>query len=158
LDPNIYTQVDVHSFEITQKLISSSLYEKTVLVHAYRVEHTHEIVTAFGAFVETVNIAHVGDWVVINPDGEKYVLPEEQFFARYIATEIKDVYKSTGFIRAIQNPFGFPIEILAPWGKPQFGDEKCWLAVSLKNNQIVSEDRYLIEAKAFVKTYMVAKL
>jgi hypothetical protein len=48
------------------------------------------------------------------------------------------------------------IEIVAPWGEPQFGEVDCLLAVTVEDeNDSISGDRYIIERKAFEATYKV---
>lgn len=147
-------KVDIHSDDITVALNKAPVYEKVATVHAVQVKSVEHVVTQFGDFVETEQDAQVGEWIVTNPDGEKYVLPNSKFILRYEATDVPNIFKAIGSIRAICNPFNVDVEILAPWGSPQFGDALCWFAVSLDvEGNIVTEDRYLIESDAFVHTY-----
>lgn len=107
----------------------------------------------FGNFVETENVAQPGDWIVTNPDGEQYILTNENFHSRYEKTSEAGVFKAIGTIKAIQNPFHKNIEIIAPWGSPQYGDTESWLAITLKDGEPVTGDSYLIENGAFAHTY-----
>jgi len=149
-EPAIF--VDVHSSGVTDILAKSPLFEKTATVTAVQITEAEHVVTAFGDFIETERDAVAGQWKVTNPDGEQYILDDEVFKARYKALG-KDKYQAIGFIRATSNPWGVPIEITAPWGEPQFGDEDCIVAVSVLNGEPVWTDRYIIERKAFENTY-----
>ena len=89
-----------------------------------------------------------------NPSGEQYIISEQKFFSRYEATETEGVYSAKGFCRAIKNPFGEPIEIMASWGSPQTGDENCMIADTCdENGANMGGEPYLIDGAAFAKTY-----
>ncbi len=63
------------------------------------------------------------------------------------------MYVAKGYRRAIQNPFGKPIEIMASWGSPQTGDERCFIADTCNTSGKCDGEPYLIDADAFAKTY-----
>ena len=114
-----------------------------------------ETILASGA-KETVNIAKKGDWIMTNPGGERYIISETKFFNRYEPTEKDGVYQAKGYCRAIKNPFGKPIEIMASWGEKQNGDENCLFAdICDLNGENMGGEPYIIEAKAFEETYKV---
>ena len=150
------SKIDIHSDELLARLLAAPIYEKSATVHAVEVTEAQHVVTSFGDFVETEQDAQVGEWIVTNPDGEKYVLPAAKFLARYEATAEPNIFKAVGFIHAIRNPYRKDIEIVAPWGEPQFGGPMCWLALSIINGEPVLSDRYIIEADAFTHTYKLA--
>ena len=60
---------------------------------------------------------------------------------------MKQVSTATGHIRAIKNPFGSPIAIIASWGEPQYGDENCMIAdiCDGEGNSMAGEP-YIIDA------------
>lgn len=49
-------------------------------------------------------------------------------------------------MKALPNPFGEAIEILAPWGELQRGQANCWLVLN-------GDSRYLIGGAEFSSTY-----
>lgn len=151
------TFLDIHSDAITQAFKDKGkVYRKNALVTAEKVEVETEVVTVVGdGFVETTNTAYVGDLIVTNPDGERYILEDSKFRGRYEETDNPGVFRAKGFILAIDNPTGEDIEILAPWGAPQFGDLHCALALTLEDaeDKTVGDDRYIIERAAFLNTY-----
>jgi hypothetical protein len=100
-----------------------------------------------------VNKAGEGDWIMTNPGGEQYIISEKKFLGRYEATDESGVYSAKGYCRAITNPFGKPIEIMASWGSPQTGDERCLIADTCDASGKVDGEPYLIDADAFAKTY-----
>jgi len=148
-------KVDIQSDAVTYLLGISPLFEKTVVVEAREVFIEEEVKTIVGdGFLETTNIAKPGDFIVTNPTGEQYILGAKKFASRYEKTSVAGFYKARGRIRAVLNPYGTDIEILAPWGEPQFGDAQCLLATSVDDlDTPIGTDRYIIEAAAFVATY-----
>lgn len=97
---------------------------------------------------ETTNTLNYGDWLVTNPGGESYSMSDKSFQKRYVH-EKGDTYRAIGEVRAIQNPFGKSVEIMAPWGEIQIGDANCWFAYS-----IVDDSSYIIGDKEFKETYI----
>ena len=149
-----YLFVDRKSPSILESIASAPIFKKHGEVRAYRStgEAVIETVMANG-LKETVSTTKVGDWIVINPTGEKYIISEEKFLSRYDPTSKEHVYSAKGYCKAIKNPFGKDIEIMASWGSPQFGDENCWIAETCDSSGKMEGEPYLIEANAFEKTY-----
>jgi hypothetical protein len=146
--------IDLSTPETTLALSSAQRYSKRGTVQARMAVEREEVVTTLAnGLEETRNVAAPGDWVVTNPTGEVYVLSDETFNKRYY--EAGDKYYARGMCRAIVNPYPHPIEILAPWGEKQFGDEDCIIAVVYdpETPEEVGPDRYLIGRKEFVATY-----
>jgi len=102
---------------------------------------------------ETENLAVVGDWIVTNPTGEHYVLKDNAFFARYEPSETPGVYLAKGFCRALVNPYGKKIKILAPWGGEQVGDWQCFFADSCDFTGACEGEPYIIDSNSFNATY-----
>ena len=100
-----------------------------------------------------MNKAKAGNWIVTNPSGEKYIISEKKFVDRYEATNVIGTYSAKGYCRAITNPFREPIEIMASWGSPQTGDERCLIADTCDADGKMGGEPYLIDANAFAETY-----
>lgn len=101
-------------------------------------------------YVETVNTAKIGDYIITGPKGEKYVLGRDTFNKMYHKVSIngETKYIAKNVVKAIENPTGREIEIDAPWGGKQLGDKDCMIVESQING-----DRYLIDKSAFEATY-----
>ena len=150
-----FTKVDRKAPEIMSALVEAPVYKKQGRVQA-RPAITGETITTVlsSGATETVNTAKDGDWIMTNPSGERYVISSEKFFDRYEATAEDGVYSAKGHCRAIKNPFGKPIEIMASWGKPQTGDEDCMLADTCDGDgNSMGGEPYIIQATAFAETY-----
>lgn len=150
-----FTKVDRKAPEIMSALAEAPLFKKQGRVQARPAVPGEKITTTLASgHNETVNTANEGDWVMTNPSGEQYIISEKKFFSRYEATSEAGIYGSKGYCRAIKNPFGKPIEIMASWGEPQTGDENCMVADTCDGNgENVGGEPYLIEAAAFAETY-----
>jgi hypothetical protein len=150
-----HQHIDRKSDAIMAALATAPIFQKQGLVQAHpaAVGESIETVLASGAS-ETTNTANEGDWIVTNPSGEKYIISEQKFKSRYEPTEVADTYKAKGSCRAIPNPFGKPIEIMASWGEPQLGDEHCMIADTCDaDGSNPGGEPYLIEGAAFAETY-----
>jgi len=146
--------VERKSSEIMNALAEAPVYKKQGRVEARPATPGEEITTTLeGGAKETVNKAGEGDWIVTNPGGEQYIISEKKFLGRYEATDEEGAYAAKGYCRAAQNPFGKSIEIMASWGSPQTGDERCLIADTCDANGKVDGEPYLIDADAFAKTY-----
>ncbi len=149
-----FARVDRKASEIIRALAEAPLFKKQGQVKARPAVPGERVTTtlANGAN-ETVNTANEGDWVVTNPSGEQYIVSGQKFFGRYEATDETGAYSAKGHCRAVRNPFGRPIEIVASWGEPQTGDENCMVADTCDAEGKVDGEPYLIEAKAFAETH-----
>ncbi|HVX23862.1 MAG TPA: PGDYG domain-containing protein [Candidatus Saccharimonadales bacterium] len=105
--------------------------------------------------VETTNTAKEDQIVITNPGNEQYIIDADEFQRRYQPTEEEGVFQATGSVRAFQNQTGRPIQIIAPWGEPQYGDEQCMLATpyDTQNPDDIGTDRYIIGQEEFQETY-----
>jgi hypothetical protein len=154
-----FQQIDRKSPEIMSALAQAPVYKKQGQVEARPATVGEEITTTLeGGAKETVNKAGEGDWIMTNPGGEQYIISEKKFLGRYEATDKSGVYSAKGYCRAIPNPFGKPIEIMASWGSPQTGDERCLIADTCDASGKVDGEPYLIDADAFAKTYKQAEV
>lgn len=149
-----FTKIDRKASEIMQALKEAPVYKKQGRIQARKAVPGEQVTTILASGAkETVNAANEGDWVMTNPSGEQYIISEKKFFGRYEETDEPGVYAAKGYCRAIKNPFGEPIEIMASWGEPQTGDENCMIADTCDANSNVDGEPYLIETKAFIETY-----
>ncbi len=134
--------------------IRRQIYEPDPPIFTPRLTAGEKITTTLeGGAKETVNKASEGDWIMTNPGGEQHIISEKKFLGRYEVTDESGVYSAKGYCRAIPNPFGKPIEIMASWGSPQTGDERCLIADTCDASGKVDGEPYLIDADAFTKTY-----
>ncbi|MBI2064492.1 MAG: hypothetical protein HYT62_00340 [Candidatus Yanofskybacteria bacterium] len=147
-------KVDRKASKIMRALAEAPLFKKQGQVKARPAVPGERVTTTLASGVdETANTANEGDWVMTNPSGEQYVISGKKFFDRYEATNEDGVYSAKGYCRAIKNPFGRPIEIMASWGEPQTGDENCMVADICDADGNVEGEPYIIEAKVFAGTY-----
>ena len=150
-----HQQIDRKSADIMTALSTASVFQKQGLVEARPAIAGEKLETklASGAS-ETNNTANEGDWIVTNPAGEQYIISEQKFLSRYEPTDTDGTYKAKGSCRAIKNPFGTPIEIMASWGEPQTGDENCMIADTCNaDGDNMGGEPYLIDGAAFAETY-----
>lgn len=78
-------------------------------------ETEQEVVTITADGKETTNIAKVGDYIVINPTGERYVIKPAKFHARYEVIE-ENLAACKGSCWGIEYE-GEQLEFEAPWGE-----------------------------------------
>lgn len=146
--------IDRKSPEILESLAQAPIYKKQGHVMARLAIPGEQITTTFAnGTKETTNQAEKGNWIITNPAGEQYIISEKKFLSRYEKTDKEGVYAAMGFIRAIPNPYSKPIKIMASWGSPQVGDEKCMIADTCDENGECSNEPYLIDGDAFADTY-----
>ncbi len=151
----MFNKVDLNVPTITAVLASAPVFQKQGHVTARRAVVGEKIATVLASGAkETDNTAKEGDWIVTNPSGEQYIIGEQKFNGRYEATDKPGVYKAKGSCRAVVNPFGKPIEIMASWGEPQTGGVDCMVADTCDaDGSNLGGKPYLIDAAAFAETY-----
>jgi hypothetical protein len=150
-----YVRIDRKAPEIMRALATAPIFRKQGQVQARHTEGNEKVVTILvSSTEETRNTANSDDWAVTNPSGEQYILSDALFQKRYEATDRDGVYDAKGCCRAIKNPFGKPIEILAFWGEVQVGDENCLIVEMCdENGTILDGEPYLIDGLSFTETY-----
>jgi len=149
-------KLDLSTEEWTQKLAEAPVFAKKGIVGAeVATEETPVTTELADGTIETNNIAQPGDVIVTNPGGEKYILKPDNFAKRYEATEEEGIFRAKGMVRAVQNNSGQPVEIMAPWGEPQFGEPDCMIATVFdpENPDEIGADRYIIGRQEFLDTY-----
>ena len=151
----MFKKIDRKAPEIMEALANAQVYKKQGQVNARLAVVGEGITTTLESGAkETENTAQEGDWIMTNPSGEQYIISEKKFFDRYEATSEDGVYGAKGSCRAIVNPFGKPIEIMASWGSPQTGTADCMIADTCnEDGSNMGGEPYLIDADAFAKTY-----
>jgi hypothetical protein len=149
-----FKQIDRKSENIMNALASAVIFKKQGKVTARPATTGEKITTTLeSGEKETENTANEGDYIVTNPSGEQYIISGQKFLNRYQESDEAGVYHAKGFCRAIKNPFGEPIEIMASWGEPQTGDENCMIADTCDQVGNTDGEPYLIDSKAFTETY-----
>lgn len=150
--------VDGRSAQVLTLLARAPLYRKCGRVVACPVPVGERVVrTTAEGLEETVQITREGQYHVTSPSGERWLLSEKAFFARYRATDILGTYEAEGFCRAFPNPFGVPITILDASGSRQRGSADCLIADTCSADGVLTGEPYLIEAKAFEETHRPIK-
>lgn len=148
--------VNLLAEEWTERLADAPIYEKTAVVHIRPAVPGELVVTTLAdGSRETENTAGEDQVVVTNPGGEKQIVDLEKAVQRYDLTDTPGLFAAKGMVRAIDNPLGRPISIVAPWGGLQHGDAQCKIAAIYDPStpDLLSTDRYLIGKDEFTKTY-----
>lgn len=145
--------IDLHSEENTQRFTDAPLYRKSAVVQAREVKDVETVETVLAnGFHETAREVPVGHWIITNPGGEEYAVSAEKFHTRYEPLG-NGQYRAKGIIKAFPNFTGEDVEIVAPWGEPQYGDENCLFATALNPELDITADRYIIGGQEFLDTY-----
>ncbi len=147
-------KVDRKSPEIMEALKNAPIYKKFGEVKARQAVAGEKITTILeSGQKETENTANEGDFIVTNPGGEEYIISEKKFLSRYEGTDKEGIYGARGFCKAIKNPYGKPVEIIASWGEAQVGDENAFFADVCDEQGNAEGEPYIIEGNAFANTY-----
>lgn len=148
-------EIDLNTEEMTARFAEAPIYRKKVNVAAVVAEKREEVRTVLAdGTEETVNIAEPGDYIVMNPGGEQYVIKPDEFIKRYEGTDQPGIFKAKGMVKAIQNPVSQPIQVKKSWGVMS-GDENCMVTASYNPNEpdVVGKSRYIIGSQEFADTY-----
>jgi hypothetical protein len=152
-------EIDRHDEKLLQGLQEAPVYKKQGEVRAQIAAGGEEVVTTLAdGSVETKNKAEQGDAIITNPGGEQYVIKADKFVKRYEAKAGEEgVYSAKGYCRAIDNPYGEPITMMASWGEMQNGQIDCKIAdtYDLETQQVGGEP-YIIGRAEFNDTYKPA--
>ena len=152
---NLKTQKEAQEFvmEMLKAGTAPKDYKKYARVQAEQGYEGQEVVTKLqDGTIETTNTVKRGDdgelgWIVTNPDGEQYIVPNNKFVKRYeIETGADGKHAPKGApIVAIQ--VKEDVTIVASWGEEQFIKAGGYLNVSNL------EDIYGIAEQEFYNTY-----
>lgn len=145
--------VDLQTGELNERFRYAPLWQKKAVVEARQVKHVEHLDTFLAnGFLETSREVPAGHWIITNPGGEEYAVPDEKFKSRYEDMG-EGKFKAKGLIRAYSNPTGKSVEITAPWGEKQFGDTRCHFATAIGENFEPTKDCYIIGHDEFEDTY-----
>ncbi len=129
-------------------------YAKFARVQAVQAKGGEEIVTVLAdGTKETRNVAKAGDWIVTNPGGEKYIVPEAKFAKKYEkALDLGEGwFKPTGGSAQFRQ-MKYDMTIIAPWGEEQVFKKGAYLNVTDVN------DLYGVAEQEFNDTYKSIKV
>jgi hypothetical protein len=149
-------ELDLSTSEWDARLKNAEVYAKKAIVQAREAVPGETITTTLAdGTVETTNTAGENTVIITNPGGEQYIIGAEKFASRYEPTDTQGEYQATGLARAVKNPTGGEIQVMAPWGELQFGGPDAMIATVFDplNPDEVSADRYIIGADEFKDTY-----
>ncbi|MFZ2544654.1 MAG: PGDYG domain-containing protein [Candidatus Saccharimonadales bacterium] len=149
-------ELDLSTSEWTSRLANAEVYAKKAIVQAREAVPGETITTTLAdGTVETTNTAGENTIIITNPGGEEYIIGAEKFAGRYESTGVDGEYRATGMARAVKNPTGGDIQVMAPWGELQFGGPDALIATVFDplNPDEVSADRYIIGSEEFKDTY-----
>ena len=152
----VYKEVDRHDPIITEGIEKAPTYKKKGEVRAQLATGGETIKTILAnGTKETTNTAKVGDYIITNPGGERYIVKPEKFNKRYGPKEGEDgVYEAKGYCKAITNPYGEDVEIMASWGETETGNSECMFADTYDpETNTLGGEPYIIEKAAFEQTY-----
>jgi hypothetical protein len=131
------------------------VYRKTAVLKKSQVKIAkarQEVVTLIRGVEETRNVARAGDRIITGDHGERYVVRKRKFASLYEPHPSgRGAYRSKARVRGLT--LAENTEIIAPWGERQR---------AVKGGMIVRRigrprDIYLIEARAFARTYAPEK-
>lgn len=146
----IYSQKEMLTYVMQKCWDKPFIYaRKNGVVKAVRVTKEIPITTVLmDGTIESMNTAHPGDWIVTNPSGESYAIPDEVFLGRYELVS-EDTYRAKGdgvFVKIDED-----ITFEASWGETAYMKAGAYL--SIQN----PEDIYGIANAVFKETYSVCE-
>ena len=154
-------EVDRHDARIMEGLEEAPVYRKQGEVKASIAQGGEVVVTKLAdGSTETRNTANEGDAIITNPGGEQYIIDAVKFGKRYEPKVGEDgkvqegVFSATGYCKAIDNPWGQPITMMASWGEMQNGQRDAKIAdtYDLQTRKLGGEP-YIIGRAEFIQTY-----
>ncbi len=133
-------------------------YKKFARVKAEQGREGQEVITQMkNGLVETKNVVKVDpetdepDWIVTNPDGEQYIVPDKTFRKKYeVEVDAEGYHRPKGGpVKAVQ--INEDISFMAPWGEKMNIEKGGYLVVNAPN------DIYGIQQEEFNNTYKPAE-
>ena len=155
-----FTDVNVQNYvnDLVSEGVELKEYKKFARVHAEQGKVGQEIVTVMkNGFVETKNVVKEDpetgepDWIITNPDGEKYCVPDKTFRKKYeLEVDAEGYHRPKGGpVKAIQIEDN--ISFMAPWGEKMNIEKGGYLVVN------APDDIYGIQLQEFNNTYKTAE-
>lgn len=159
-------EVDRHDERIMQGLAEAPIYKKQGEVRASIAQGGEVVVTKLAdGSTETRNTANPGDAIITNPGGEQYIIDAVKFGKRYEpklgenGKPEKGIFSAKGYCRAIDNPWGQPITMMASWGEMQNGARDAKIADTYDiETRTLGGEPYIIGRAEFVQTYKPADI
>lgn len=114
------------------------------------------VYTIVNGNIESSNIARPGEDIIITGSrGEEFVFTNKKFLDMYIEDNDGNIVPRERLVLAVQNPYGVPIRIEAPWSTPkniqtQDGTEDAMLVFALDSDGQLNDDRYIIGDKSML--------
>lgn len=159
-------EVDRHDQRIMDGLAEAPIYKKQGEVQASIAQGGEVVVTKLAdGSTETRNTANPGDAIITNPGGEQYIIDSVKFGKRYEpkvgedGKPVEGVFSAKGYCRAIDNPFGSPITMMASWGEMQNGARDAKIADTYDmETRALGGEPYIIGRAEFMQTYKPANV
>jgi hypothetical protein len=130
-----YKEIEMYDPTIMENLYNAPLYKKK-----------NEI---------KVKVAKGGDFVVTNPNGEKYLVKPGLIDKRYALSNKSSIYGDKNFCKAIPNPFGEDVNMKTPGGEVQTGSSDCFFADTYKpETDSLEGNPHILEKEAFEEVYV----
>lgn len=134
---------------------NGKVYKKVGAINAFQLQTPTVITTKVKQGTETSQRYETGDYCVINPDGEKYGMSQENFKKRYIQVgnqhpSVLQEYTPMGKVKGFLYT-GDTFHYKAPWGS----DAKCWKGGMVVTPYPLTEscEIYSISGEEFENTY-----
>lgn len=148
-------QVEIKEYvkECLGKGVKPRLYRKFTIIHARQGKPGEVVETIMkDGHKETTGVVKIDDhnnldWVVTNPDGERYIMPYEKFRSKY---QIYDFNKGTYIPKKVICEFiqiDDDISFVAPWGEQMHIKKGGYLNITNIN------DIYGVQKQEFETTY-----
>ncbi len=155
-----FKEVDVEDYvsEMVENGADLKEYKKFARVRAEQGRVGQEVITQMkNGLVETKNVVKEDpeteepDWIVTNPDGEQYIVPDKTFRKKYDVEKDADGYHRPkgGPVKAVQ--INEDISFMAPWGEKMNIEKGGFLVVN------GPKDIYGIQLDEFNNTYKPAQ-
>lgn len=145
---------------LREVLREAPCFKKKAKIWAYQASGITEIKTAlrYGQPGET-QIAKDGDFVAINPGGDKSVIPQSNMFNLYKpAGPVQEVegkmlleFEPVGLVRAIPNPEEGPVTLPSPWDASQDMHGSATDRIVLNE---ATQEMFLVDADEFEETFV----
>lgn len=75
--------IHLDEFESTHIQVGEDLYVKSAKIRALQLTEETEIITMVSGEEESRSLVPAGEWIVRNPGGEVYPVPDEEFRSKY---------------------------------------------------------------------------
>lgn len=155
---NTHEVINERDPSILAQVADGEIYRKSAQVAAIQATERTPIETILAdGTVETSNVAEIGDYIVVNPGGEEYVVQKDKFAGLYEETDKPGIFQATGIVKAIQNPTNKWVQMEKSWGI-QEGAPDCMFAATYDpdSNKLIGSAR-IIGAQEFADTYVLVK-